>query len=313
MVAGAEKSTVITLQVDPSPQYKKDFTLWQGKFNATIIGFRGFVSLEFLGPVNNNSPWKIVQRFSDLGSAENWLNSSIRRELIQELKIIAQDSALDEQADEESSFHNGVTEMFMANVTAENENAFKSWSARMHQTEANFPGFRGVYVQSPPEGHSGNWITLLQFDSIVNLDRWLASPERLELLKESEGFISTLQANRFISPFSGWFSSIAKEGVVPAAWKQTMLVLLGLFPIVMLEQKFLSPYLTDLSFSLAMFLANTLSVLLVAYVATPIFMYIFKWWLMPSGYYIKQKNALGAFLVVVLYALSIALFILGAA
>ena len=41
--------------------------------------------------------------------------------------------------------NNGVTELFVANVDPEHESAFRNWTARIHQLEANFPGFRGVF------------------------------------------------------------------------------------------------------------------------------------------------------------------------
>jgi antibiotic biosynthesis monooxygenase (ABM) superfamily enzyme len=307
-MATDKKPTVITLTLEPRPELHKSFVDWQGRFNASIISFPGFISLEFLAPWKTTSKWTVIQRFGGTDVAEKWLRSPIRRDLIQELKTLVKGNRLEEIAGEEPPMNNGVTELFVANVDPEHESAFRNWTARIHQLEANFPGFRGVLVQSPPEGHRGHWLTLLQFDTIANLDHWLNSPERLEMLKESESFISTLQANRFISAYSGWFSSIATDGSIPAVWKQNMLVLLVLFPIVMLELRYLSPLLSGMNFSLAMFISNAISVTLIAFPGVPLVSHFFKWWLLPRGHYLQLKNILGALLVAVLYALLVAAF-----
>ena len=46
--------------------------------------------------------------------------------------------------------------------------------------------------------------------------------------------------------FSGWFTFGDAPGQVPPNWKQSMIVLLTLFPVVMLELLYLSPLLQSL-------------------------------------------------------------------
>ncbi|MBN9376886.1 MAG: hypothetical protein J0H93_00770 [Chlamydiales bacterium] len=53
--------------------------------------------------------------------------------------------------------------------------------AKIHEAEARFPGFKGVYVKPPRETQGKTWITLLQFDTPENLDLWLHSAERADL------------------------------------------------------------------------------------------------------------------------------------
>ena len=60
-------------------------------------------------------------------------------------------------------------------------------------------------------------------------------------------------------------------GKGPPNWKTAMLVLLGLFPVVMLELKFLSPKLSLLGIhaSLATFIGNSISVAVTSFFTMP--------------------------------------------
>jgi antibiotic biosynthesis monooxygenase (ABM) superfamily enzyme len=68
--------------------------------------------------------------------------------------------------------------------------------------------------------------------------------------------------------FDRWFHAKA-GGTPPGAWKQNMLVLLLLYPVVFLFFTFVqAPLLTGragLSFAVALFIANAVSVLLLSY------------------------------------------------
>lgn len=61
-----------------------------------------------------------------------------------------------------------------------------------------------------------------------------------------------------------------------------MLVLLGLFPIVMLEARFLSPHTSWMNPSPAMFIGNFLSVAATTWLTMPLFIKAFGWWLFPK-------------------------------
>ena len=197
-----------------------------------------------------------------------------------------------------------VTEVIVTEVTPGKEEEFRMWSAKIHQAEAKFPGFRGVYIQSPKRGGKF-WITLLQFDTLENLDRWLQSSERKQVLQESSPLVSSLETHRVISSSTGWLASIAKTGELPPVWKQTMLVLLVLFPIVVFELKYLSPLTASLNPSLGTFIGNAISVTLISFPMMPIALYFLGWWLSPHS---LKTSIVGSILLGLLYLAEIALF-----
>ncbi len=206
-----------------------------------------------------------------------------------------------------SNMRSNVTEVFVTKVSSDKAEAFREWVAKIHRVEVKFPGFRGMFVQSPSSNQGENWITFLQFERQENLDAWLRSPERKAILDEAGTLINSLESHRVISPYAGWFpSTYLADSEIPV-WKQTMIILLVLFPIVMLELKFLSPLTKSLNSSLATFMANAISVSLISWPFMPIAIKYLKWWLTPTGN-AKKSELKGIILILGLYILEIVVF-----
>jgi antibiotic biosynthesis monooxygenase (ABM) superfamily enzyme len=144
----------------------------------------------------------------------------------------------------------------------------------------------------------------MRFDTAKQLDTWLKSPERAALVKEAESLVDYAHLQRMGTSFPGWFPTDPKTGKGPPNWKAAMLVLLGLFPIVMLETRFLK---LPVNPSLGMFIGNVISVALTTYLTMPLFIKTLGWWLFPKSDASKVAvNAAGTALVFLLYAISVA-------
>lgn len=307
MVDIPEKPIILKTKVRILPSVKDPFAEWQAKIHATIATFPGFVSLEIISS-GDPSEWVIVQRFYSSQSVLAWRESRKRKELMDELKkFVVNEDEIQDIETEANKLEGGVTEVFITEVGKDQDHAFRQWVARIHEVEAKFPGFRGMYIQSPTSGQGKNWITFLQFDTPENLDRWLASSERERVLNESKPLIAALETHRVISSYAGWFSSIAKKGRLPPVWKQTMLVLLVLFPIVMLELKFLSPLTKSFGSSLSTFIGNAISVTLISWPMMPIAILLLGWWASPE-WGKRSKTIFGTFVVIAIYLLEILAF-----
>src|SRR5438067_1978800 len=70
----------------------------------------------------------------------------------------------------------------------------------------------------------------------ANLQAWLDSPERQRLREEAKPFTEEFHARIARSGFDQWFR--LPSGTAPAVWKQNMIVLLLLYPIVFLFSYF---------------------------------------------------------------------------
>ena len=81
------------------------------------------------------------------------------------------------------------------------------------------------------------------------MNAWLESDARRAALQEVEPFIDQRE-QQVATAFSGWFTFGDVPGQVPPNWKQAMIVMLTLFPVVMLELLYLSPLLQSLNLAL---------------------------------------------------------------
>lgn len=301
MPGQAQKPSMMSLQLGLKPDGKSAFSNWQAKLNVEVASFPGFVSLETTLSDSLANKWLIVQRFDSDSHLTAWKNSEAYQALLAELRPIITSI---EDSKNGNEIQAGVTEVFVTNVSPDKEKHYREWIAKMHFAESKYPGFKGTYIQSPGKG-SRNWITFLQFDTPENLDNWITSKERLKILEEGKELISSLENHRMISPFAGWFKGISQNGEAPPAWKQGMLVLLVLFPIVMLEIKLLNPHLQTLNPSLATFIGNSISVALVTWPLMPIAIWALGWWLVPNFKHKKLITCAGFLLIAALYLIEI--------
>ena len=68
------------------------------------------------------------------------------------------------------------------------EAAYRAWELRIAAAQTKAPGFQGYRFEPPIKGVQDDWLSVLRFDSEADLEKWLASPERLQLLEEAKPF-----------------------------------------------------------------------------------------------------------------------------
>src|SRR5262249_27920398 len=124
--------------------------------------------------------------------------------------------------------------------------------------------------------------TMLRFDTPDHLSAWIAAPERATLLSESKAFIESEELLRLATSFPGWVRIDPETGKGPPNWKTALLVLLGLYPIVVLELLYMNPLLAGLVPSVGVFVGNVLSVAATSLVTMPFLVRKFDWWLFPE-------------------------------
>jgi antibiotic biosynthesis monooxygenase (ABM) superfamily enzyme len=286
--------------------FENEFAAWQAEVLTRAAGFTGFLNSE-ITPSGDASSWAVMLRFANTRQLDAWRESETWRHLLGEVQsLLAEKSSIEIEV-KETEPDGGVIEVIVTKVKAGKEVAYREWETKIQQAQSKFPGYLGSYVQPPLAGELG-WTTLMRFDTAEHLDKWLKSPERAALLGEVEPLIDYAHLQRMETSFPGWFPTDPNTGQGPPNWKAAMLVLLGLFPIVMLESLFLSPRLASLNFSLALFIGNTISVALTTWLTMPVFIKALDWWLFPKPDAPKSVHWKGTLLIFALYALSVAIF-----
>ncbi len=242
---------------------------------------QGFWSGDLEAPVHAGDEWVLIQRFKQEKDAVAFAQSDARKQVLSELKGLAaakpvevtETSSMDKRAD--------ITSGIITEIKEGMEAAYFDWEYKVQVVQAKQPGYRGTYFQPPSASKPRQWATMLHFDKPESMERWFTSNERKALLEEQVNFVNSTQIKSLQSSFPGWFP-VDNAGDPPAVYKTALLVLLGLFPTVMLEIKFLAPLLSGLNPAVGNFLSLVLSVIVTTYLTTPVFIQWFTWWLVPQ-------------------------------
>lgn len=297
-------ASVIWLRVRDGDQAA--FLTWQARMAEAAAAAPGFVSIEFIPVLRSRDEWQIVTHFCDPRRLLEWRASPRRALLGRELEALVEGALPPEEEAPQVDAGGSVTEVITTRVQSGREAAFRDWSMRIQRAQAEFPGYRGTYLQAPSREQAA-WTTLVRFATTRQLDAWLASAERRRLLEESTALVESWSSRRLTGPFAGWFPPEAAEAA-PASWKQSMIVLLALFPIVMVELRFLMPRLHRLDLVFSTFLGNAISVWLLTWPTMPLVNRAFDWWLRPNAIAARWITPVGIGLLFGLYAIEIATF-----
>jgi antibiotic biosynthesis monooxygenase (ABM) superfamily enzyme len=312
-MSAAEAAKPVTVVTQTRARAGEDaaFAEWQERISAAVAKQPGFVKETVIPP----SPpaqvdWVILQRFASLDAASAWLRSERRQRLVAEAQpILVGNDDVHLIADTESgALPAPVSAVISTRIKPGQEAAFLEWGRRIAAAQAKSPGFQGYRREPPVPGVQDDWLTILRFDSEENLHIWLDSPERQKLLEESEAFTDACHVRVVRTGFDQWFE--VPGAAPPPWWKQNMVVLLVLYPLVFLLNEWLQkPILVGifgLPYWAFLFINNAVSVVMLSLILPQVSRWL-SWWLRPTERDTRRDLA-GAVLVAGFYALWLLVF-----
>jgi hypothetical protein len=146
---------------------------------------------------------------------------------------------------------------------------------------------------------------MLRFDTTEHLNAWIAAPERAAMLKEAVAFVENAEFLRLATSFPGWVRIDPETGKGPPNWKTALLVLLGLYPIVVLELLYLNSLLGDFVPAHGIFIGNVFSVAATSFLTVPFLVRTFDSWLFPDAKRYNRATATGLVILTALFACEI--------
>jgi hypothetical protein len=306
-----ERPATIVTQTRVRAGQNERFAGWQARMSARVARAPGFVSQQIIPADPPAQPdWVIIQRFDTRADARAWLDSDARADMLADAGdiLVGDDSisVLDEAVDAEGQ---GSTAVIRTDVLPGQEQRFRAWHDKVEVAQARAPGYVGCALQAPIEGVQDDWVTILAFDSNEHLQQWLSSKERAALMAETETFMHDTQLREVASGFEGWFRFGAPTGA-PAAppWKLNYLILLGLYPIVMLEIIFLNPKLEWMPLPFGNLIGNVLSVAILGWPVVAILSRVMAWWMTPPPDSDRWVHVRGAAVILLVLAVLVGVF-----
>lgn len=258
----------------------EEFAAWQRRMSVLVSEAPGFVSQEVIPADPPMQPdWTIIQRFESRDDASVWLASEARATMVEEIGDLLEGADDISVMEQPGPSRKGGTAVIRATVAPGREDAYRHWQAEIQSAQAKMPGFVGCAVQEPIAGVQDKWVTLPPFDSTQHLDAWLDSDRRAGLVRKAVEVVDADEVRRVESGFEGWFDFDRAAGVTaPPAWKFNYLILLGLYPIVMLEVLFLNAKLDWMNVAAATLIGNIFSIAFLGWPVVPI-LELMGWWI----------------------------------
>ncbi|HEY5894111.1 MAG TPA: hypothetical protein VIT91_12865 [Chthoniobacterales bacterium] len=179
-----------------------EFRRWLGRYDAALAHFPGKLGNVTVPPPAGSNTWSMRLVFETSEQLEAWLDSSERADLLREAAPLLEGGPIYKITRDHPS-DGSVTEVLFAKIQPGAENAFRHWSTKINRAQSRYPGYLGVTIQ-PPFAGQYEWTTLLRFDSPENLDNWLKSPDRRELMREMQTFLVSGSRHRLATSFPSW-------------------------------------------------------------------------------------------------------------
>lgn len=198
---------------------------------------------------------------------------------------------------------------FRHDVATGKEAEFLAIQGRLATASSAFGGYEGTVLFEPDGGRE--WLSVLRFRTPDQLAAWLSSSERDDALPGlrsslAKGFSSVSST----TPFATTVRVQNGRTLMTPNWKSAMLVLLVLYPTVMVLSRFFGPFLDHAGAEpwLALWCSQIISVTALQYWLMPAVTRPFRNWLDPVDGAGTRVSLLGAGVIVLGYAVTLALF-----
>jgi antibiotic biosynthesis monooxygenase (ABM) superfamily enzyme len=313
-VSEVDRSVTVVTQTTVRAENTVEFEVWQLATSQIIATFPGFIKQTLLPPSPPaQDDWVILQHFANSETAIGWLNSPKRLErltMVQpfltgraDVHVVRGMSNVPEPSP--------VSAIISTRVKPGCEEAYRRWEQKVAVSQTAAKGLQGYRFEPPIAGVQADWLTILRFDTQENLQAWLDSPVRRAILAEAADLTEDFHTRIARSGFDQWFP-VAKDGSkAPPVWKQNMLVLLMLFPVVFLfghlVQVPLLQNVLHIPFAFALLVGNIASIVLLNWLV-PWVNGRFTWWVSPRGADARTVTVKGAAMIAAILVVLAAIF-----
>lgn len=272
---------IVWRRVDPAHETEAEEIMKELMgLSRTYIGYLGS---EVFPPVPGvQDAYVVLYRFSTSEHLSTWLGSPHRAALLQQIETL-----LVEPSREFFIAHRGRAQGTASTVLAYHiregsEAAFHAWRTRILEASRQAPGFLGAEAfDTLDNSQHPEFVVVLRFDTRAHLDYWLTSDTRARFMEEVRPLIHEYRIRRHGTGFEGWFD-ISAQQQPPASWRQGLIVLTALFPVIMSLRTLLQPLFHIFPTPVAFLILLTVDMTILTYLIMPRFSRLMAFWLKPK-------------------------------
>lgn len=167
--------------------------------------------------------------------------------------------------------------------------AYEAWTKGINQDARQFEGFLGVEIIRPRDHDHPEYVVIVKFDTYDHLRRWLISPTYRDWMDQSYGLIAVRSQQQLPNGLELWFTlpqsrSGARPPLPPPPYyKQVVLGVLAVYPLILLANRLLGPLLGGLPPLLGLFFSVIFVSALLTYPVMPWLSKSLEFWLYPEA------------------------------
>lgn len=269
----------------------------------------GYLGSEIFPPIPGiQDAYVVLYRFNSGTQLRQWLASARRQELVLEIDALLVEPGVQFFFSHGRQPAGSASSVFAYRIRQDKEAEFLDWRRRILEAARTFQGFLGTESFDTLDGKEPEFIVVVRFDSRVNLDAWLESKVRKEFIKEVRPLVHHVTLRRISSGFEGWFD-ISQDTAPPPRWRQALVILSALFPVILIMRQLLSPIFLMFPLPVAFLILLTLDMAFLTYVVMPHYSRLMGFWLKPGADFTWRLEVAGSAIITGLIGLTLAGFL----
>ncbi len=265
----------------------------------------GYLGSEIFPPIPGvQDAYVVLYRYSRGSYLRQWLTSERRQELLQEISTRLLEPGIEFFFTHGRQQAGSASSVFAYRIRPDKEADFQEWRRRILDEVRTWKGFLGTESFDTLDGEEPEFIVVVRFDSRVHLDAWLSSKARRDFIKDVQPFVHHIALRRISSGFEGWFD-VSRDSSPPARWRQALVILSALFPVIMIMRRLLSPIFLMMPLPVAFLILLTLDMIFLTYVVMPRYSCLMGFWLRPGGDFTWRQELAGLAIIISIICLTL--------
>lgn len=167
--------------------------------------------------------------------------------------------------------------------------SFRLWHRQLVRSAKASQGFVRADRYRPLKCKDGvlKWHCVLHFEKPEHLNQWLASTQREAALQTGKSIFEAYKFKSFSTGLEGWFSQRSGseiDSLGPPVWKQILSVVLGLYPVISVQERVFGYFgiLEDWPPAIALCANLIVTSCILSFVVMPIIVRLLHFWLQPA-------------------------------
>ncbi len=269
----------------PKPGTEAEFEAILKKITRASRERPGYLGSEVFPPVPGvQNAYVVLYRYDTAEHLRGWLQCEKRQNLLKEIAPHLQQPTVEHFLAHQHRPVGTASAVIAYRIKPDELENFAQWRKTMQETARGFEGYLGTEYYEGLHEDKPEHISVLRFASRPELDAWIHSPERATMLEKAKPFVEEegFHLRRVNSGFEAWFDTAAPGSLdPPSRWRQALLVLAVLGPLLILQKMYFFPLVEAWPQSLAVYVGLAINLALMSWVLMPYVSPAMGFWLRP--------------------------------